>query len=230
MMKRKMLIPMIALLLSVGMIGVGFATWMISNEDVKTDNKGDFKVHKVENNSITMTIDMSDDDINFGPATKTASGNWLSFNGDAAEDLSATLKITVNEWATLKTKTINLEVKDFAILNADTFAGKGNSQYIKLPENQSITVAPSGNTWTVKVGDKDLAGASVDGTNGIITIPLNFAWGTMMGDPAVNPINYFNNLPNNAGNRKDAEDFLTEIYKLNGAQYQFTVAATVSAN
>jgi len=228
MMKRKLLVPMVALLLSVGMIGVGFATWMISNEDKHTENKGDFIVHDVVNNSITLTIDMSDDDINFGPATKTASGDWLSFDGTAAEDLSATLKLTVNEWkedkGNLKTKTIKINVKDFAIVGADGFAGKNNSEYITLPADQEITIEPSGNTWAITVGNQPLTGAGIDGEKGEITIPLNFGWGSKVNG---NPINHFNALENNEENRGKANDFLAEIYKLQGVKYQFTVTAKV---
>ena len=232
MMKRKLLVPMVALLLSVGMIGVGFAAWMISNVDEHTDNYGDFIVHTVENNSITLTIDMTDNKINFGPK-ENASGDWLTFNGDAVEDLSATLRFKINEWESLNQKKITVNVHDFKIINAPNFGGMdangvSDGQYITLPEDQEITIEPAGtDNWTIKVGTQVLSGAVFEKQNDGVyfMIPLNFGWGSQV--EGENPITYYKEMENNPVNRGKAADFLSEIHDLNGAKYQFTVTAKV---
>ena len=223
MMKRKLIAPMVALLLCVGMVSVGFAAWVITNEATEPINSGDFTVYPVENNSITIGVEFTDNTITFGSATKTVSGNWLTLNDGAAEDLSASVVITINEWATLKTKTINLQLKDFAVTNAGDFTAAG---HIVLPADQNITVTQNAqqNGWDVKVGGSVLAGASVDGATGKVTLPINFGWDLPDGK---NPINHFNAMDNTPENRQAANDFLVEIYKLQNAKYEFTIVASV---
>lgn len=224
MMKRKLIAPLVALLLCVGMVSVGFAAWVITNEATETVDSGDFTVYKVENNSITIGVTFTDNTITFGSATKTASGNWLTLNDGAAEDLTATVVVKINEWDALKTKTINLQLKDFAVTNAGDFTVDG---HIVLPATQNITVTENAqkNGWDVKVGGAVLQGASVNGSTGEITLPINFGWDLPEGQ---NPINYFNGLENTPENRKKAADYLGEIYKLLNAKYTFTIVASVA--
>ena len=228
MMKRKLLVPMVALLLSVGMIGVGFATWMISNEDIQQITGDDLIVaYPVEDNSITLkNVQILDGKIEFGPSTREAgtdddvANDWLTFKESGTEDLNASIQFQIDNWSTLKQKNIVIKLSGFEIVGAEGFDGVGT--HIKLPAEKTITiasgVAPEGVT-------------TVDGETGVFKISFDFKWGADVNEE--NPINYFNNLGsttqtgNTPGNRELAANFLNKIEELNGAKYKVTISAKV---
>lgn len=230
MMKRKFLIPMVALLLCVGMCSVGFAAWVITTKT--TDNaSGQFTVYDVQNKSVTFTsaVDATDK-IVFGEAAfDTNMGTnygWLTLEEDSAEDLTATLKITITNWSELSGQKVRFNISEVSpsVTIADT--------YVVTPAAQSITFTVGNNVTGLPNG------VILDTSNSsavVLSVPLNFAWGSQFVPTgktvAVNPITYFNMIDvsqtANASYITTAQTALGEIYKLNEANYSVTVTAQV---
>ena len=233
MMKRKWMAPMVALLLCVGMIGVGFATWVITSTDHQSTN-GQFEVYGVESRAIRITPSMSDSTIKFGgnDANSATSGKWFSFTAGAVEDLSATLKIVINNWNELKGQTgnaITLTLTGGVVLNDSSF-----EPYINTPDEGTITISHNGTKWVVagSVGaDAGWGTPTFDEVNGEVFLQLNFKWG-QEAFGGMNPLAYYNqtgkSYDTDGAAALEAMEKLEELNGIEGA-YSITVDASVSA-
>ena len=244
MMKRKWIAPMVALLLCVSMIGVGFAAWVITSQD-ETSSVGKFIVHEVKNKTIDISSTLTDANIDFGAAQKAAgvNGTWLSFENNAVtEDLAITLAITITNWNTITADTDNkvtlsigegdkaVVITETDFTNADAL-GKA---YITAPTNGEVKIGYADGAWKVTsqpatdAGWKSVALADNGDGTATVTITLNFAWGAAFGNK--NPINYYNN-----GTYEElgehAATALAELKNLETTEdsaYRITILASVS--
>ena len=255
MMKKKWMAPILALLLCVSMVGIGFAAWIITTPTDATAN-GQFQVYTVENNSVLMSAQVSEiAKITFGspksPATTTY--HWLSLVDGAVENLSTTLTVTITNWATInqasRSETITLTISDFKIQKnvGTTEAADWQDQtladytdYVTFPLSQSKTI-------TIKDGvvtSGSVEGMSFDATSGQLTFPLTFGWGQMFNSQ--NPMDYFNTKAAGAVANDHplyesaeltdmtwmevAQNALAKVSELNGdtVRYAMTVSADIA--
>ena len=238
MFKRKMIAPFVAILLCVGMVSVGFAAWVITNTDTK-NTAGSFDVYEVKNKDITITATMSDAVVKFAGDGDTHTGAWLSFNNNDKQDLTCSLKITIDNWSTLSQDTenvITLQVNGAENMTSNdavaiTNANFTNSNYIVLPGAGEITIEHNGTNWvasmptTTPTGWVNISEATITGT---VTLNMQFAWGSAFNGE--NPLDYYN-AKTYAAESANAQTALGNLYKLNtgaGSDYAIYVKGSVA--
>ncbi|HCX08158.1 MAG TPA: hypothetical protein DHG20_03440 [Acholeplasmatales bacterium] len=212
-MKRKTLTLTLSILACLALIGVGFASWIIS-ADTSTTAQGSFIVDTVTDNRleatgrwITITKDSgenevvtSDDNsakVSFGaPATMDKTDAWLT-----NDKKGTTEKLTVVYELTVKTKgeefVSNLsgdEITGIVSCSDATYDPK----YVALP---TLTVTNKG--------------------NGIYYLQLDFDWGTDFGGK--NPYVYYNEKEYSDALAQEAFNKLTAIKALNNITFEFKI-------
>lgn len=183
-MKRKTLTLTLSILACLALIGVGFASWIIS-ANTSTTAQGSFivdtvtdKTYKVEGAWLN-----SQSKITFGaPATMNAVNPWLTNNSEGkTENLTVTYQLTV---------TYGDGKKATGIANKIT-------ALVTAPENANYTAAVNGKLIIAPTN------ATVEETGegtGVYNITVTYQWGEHFGK--VNPYTYYN--------AKTATDTLTD--------------------
>lgn len=121
---RKAIVAVMSVFLTVSLTAVGFASWLISNNDSK-EGTGNVNASDVSDAILGVTIENAENlgKINFGPDINDKTGT-IRYNEAEADDSEA-LKITVSgsikKFATLKQMEIKIKVPDSVI----TAAGYG---------------------------------------------------------------------------------------------------------
>lgn len=121
---RKAIVAVMSVFLTVSLTAVGFASWLISNNDSKKGT-GNVTASDVSDAILGVTIENAENlgKINFGPAKNDETGT-IRYNKAEADDFEA-LEITVSgsikKFATLKQMEIKIKVADSVI----TAAGYG---------------------------------------------------------------------------------------------------------
>ena len=121
---RKAIVAVMSVFLTVSLTAVGFASWLISNNDSK-EGTGNVTASDVSDAILGVTIENAENlgKINFGPAQDDKTGT-IRYNEAETDDYEA-LKITVSgsikKFATLKQMEIKIKVPDSVI----TAAGYG---------------------------------------------------------------------------------------------------------
>lgn len=224
-MKRKLVTLGIAFLLCIGMVGAGFASWVVTNNVTETVD-GQISVESVVDARLDLTVDVENGAENplviGGPTTQEGVEDpWLLFNGEV-EDLKIEVNLKLNNYADLIAaknagEIDNIEIKvtlaEQTTDKLNTFAGK---KYIKLPTSMAVDL---------KLTDFD--------ENGEKTVEFLFAWGDafkLEGETAgVNPWNYFNSFDSEAEATTGttyadlAYNVLNELFTLNDANFTITV-------
>lgn len=213
-MKRKTLTLTLSILACLALIGVGFASWIIS-ANTSTTAQGSFIVDTVTDNRleatgrwITITKDSgenevvtSDDNsakVSFGaPATMDKTNAWLT-----NDKKGTTEKLTVVYELTVKTKggefVSNLsgdEITGTVSCSDETYDPK----YVALP---TLTVTNKG--------------------NGIYYLQLDFDWGTDFGGN--NPYVYYNEKVYSDALAEEAFNKLDAIKALNNITFTFNIS------
>lgn len=213
-MKRKTLTLTLSILACLALIGVGFASWIIS-ANTSTTAQGSFIVDTVTDNRleatgrwITITKDSgenevvtSDDNsakVSFGaPATMDKTNAWLT-----NDKKGTTEKLTVVYELTVKTKgeefVSNLsgdEITGTVSCSDETYDPK----YVALP---TLTVTNKG--------------------NGIYYLQLDFDWGTDFGGK--NPYVYYNEKVYSDALAEEAFNKLDAIKALNNITFTFNIS------
>ena len=213
-MKRKTLTLTLSILACLALIGVGFASWIIS-ANTSTTAQGSFIVDTVTDNRleatgrwITITKDSgenevvtSDDNsakVSFGaPATMDKTNAWLT-----NDKKGTTEKLTVVYKLTVKTKggefVSNLsgdEITGTVSCSDETYDPK----YVALP---TLTVTNKG--------------------NGIYYLQLDFDWGTDFGGK--NPYVYYNEKVYSDALAEEAFNKLGAIKALNNITFTFNIS------
>lgn len=141
---RKAIVAVMSVFLTVSLTAVGFASWLISNNDSK-EGTGNVTASDVSDAILGVTINNAENlgKINFGPLKNDTTGT-IRYN-EAETDDSEALKIIVSgsikKFATLKQMEIKIKVPDSVITAAGyqvaTDDGKGVKTYAEdssLPE------------------------------------------------------------------------------------------------
>ncbi len=242
-MKKKLTITIASILSVIVIIGVGFAAWVITNPNVGDTADGKISVETVTDKSYTLTATDPTETISFGaPETPDAEATkgWL-VNEAKAENLTATLTLTLNYnkradvgEITFKMETLKDSVSDKTfeslvtggyIVNP-TISYKGNAETYTAITEEGKTV------FTGLTVPKDAFKETTAPTGSAIgvataTIKITFGWGTKFGSE--NPYNYYNKKDYTSVLAKEANDNLTELYKLDGVSYKVTVTGTTAA-
>lgn len=184
-MKRKTLTLTLSILACLALIGVGFASWIIS-ADAADKAEGSFIVDTVNDKSYTVEGSWLDNQskITFGaPATmNNTSDTWLTNDSkDKKENLTVTYQLTV---------TYRNGSKATGIANKITAV-------VTAPESASYTAAVNGKLIIAPTN------ATVEETGegtGVYNITVTYQWGEHFGK--VNPYTYYN--------AKTATDTLTD--------------------
>ena len=147
---RKAIVVVMCVFLTVSLAAVGFASWLISNNDSK-EGTGNVTASNVSDAILDVTINNAENlgKINFGPLESDKTGN-IRYNKDEAEDFE-NLKITVSgsikKFATLKQIEIKIKVPDSVITAAGykaTDAGEGVKTYTLDPTLPKYITLPAG--------------------------------------------------------------------------------------
>lgn len=173
-MKRKTLTLTLSILACLALIGVGFASWIISANATK-EAEGSFIVDTV--NDKTYKVEgawlNSQSKITFGaPATMDAEDPWLTNNSEGkTENLTVTYQLTVTYGD--GTKATGIANKITAVVTApadENYTAAVNGKLIIAPTNATVVEDPEG--------------------NGKYNITVTYQWGEHFGK--VNPYTYYN--------------------------------------
>ena len=108
-MKTKTLGILIASMASVALMGAGFSTWVVSGTIDKADAAPvTVAVGAVEDSSVTVTAQLTEDKLTFDCGGKTSAGLIGVKNDSATEDLSVTVQVTAKAGASYTGGAINI--------------------------------------------------------------------------------------------------------------------------
>ena len=190
---RKAIVVVMSVFLTVSLTAVGFASWLISNNDSK-EGTGNVTASNVSDAILGVTIKNADNlgKINFGPDKGDETGN-IRYNKAEADDFEA-LEITVSgsikKFATLKQMEIKIKVPDSVITAAGYGLKDGSAteyelkanlpKYITLPAgaadtNGNLIVADS---TVVYASDNAVFTPGADDT-ATFSFEVTFGWGTL---------------------------------------------------
>lgn len=212
---RKAIVAVMSVFLTVSLTAVGFASWLISNNDSK-EGTGNVTASDVSDAILGVTINDSDNlgKINFGPLKNDTTGTIRYNDAEAEANDFEALKITVigsiKKFATLKQMEIKIKVPDSVITAAGykaTDVGEGVKTYTVDPNLPKYITLP--------VGAADTNGNLIDtskkveylatnttvftsgaGDTATFSFEVTFGWGELFGNK-------------NPGRYLDGEDGLT---------------------
>lgn len=212
-MKRKTLTLTLSILACLALIGVGFASWIIS-ADTSTTAQGSFIVDTVSDKSYTVTGDWKDkkSEIIFSAPTGDTTSGWLTNDSAKKENLTVTYQLTVKYGDNTPATGIKDKIITTVSAPADpNYTAAVNGGLIIAPTNATVVEAPEG--------------------NGKYNITVTYQWGEHFGK--VNPYTYYN--LKNATDKlngsettymQDAKTSLETLSKIE-ASVKFTLSITV---
>ena len=250
-MKRRTKVVALAtsLLVGVSMIGVGFATWVISKEATDVAN-GNIVAETVSEAEIELTAAANGGLYFTAPAKGPNTGKWLSADASEAENLKASITLTLKGVDHINT-VFDVKKSEASVLTTDwtaatttyNFLGAYSFALAATPDGQSGVT--NGNTiyqidsstGAITVQDKQ---SVVADTTYTLYVEVTFAWGSHFG--GVNPFTYYNEKerdntcaggytydptfnanPDSATYGQDALASLKKLEELvNGCKYYFT--------
>ena len=232
---RKAIVVVMCVFLTVSLAAVGFASWLISNNDSK-EGTGNVTASNVSDAILGVTIDSDKDlgKINFGPDKGDKTGN-IRYNEAEADDVES-LKITVSgsikKFATLKQMEIKIKVPDSVITAAGykaTDAGEGVKTYTVDPALPKYITLPAGAADTngnlivadsavVYASDNAVFKPGADDT-ATFSFDVTFGWGTLFNSE--NPGIYLD---------KDEKSITNLTDLLNIAKAENTAASELNAD
>lgn len=193
-MKRKTLTLTLSILACLALIGVGFASWIIS-ANTSTNAKGNIIVDTVTDKSYVISAASWKDGnskISFGaPKEMNVTGAWLTNNStDKTENLTVTYQLTVTYADTTPATGLVDSNKIVA-----TFGAPNDPKYNKAISDELI-IAPESTIIT-------------ETSAGVYEITVTYKWGKHFANSAdategVNPYTYYN------GNGRQANDIIGE--------------------
>lgn len=219
-MKRKTLTLTLSILACLALIGVGFASWIIS-ADTSTTAQGSFIVDTVSDKSYTVTGDWKDkkSEIIFSAPTGDTTSGWLTNDSAKKENLTVTYQLTVK----YGDNTPATGIKDKIITTVSALADPNYTAAV----NGGLISAPTS--------------ATVEETaegSGIYNITVTYKWGKHFADSAeasegVNPYTYYNGKEatgklngSETTYMQDAKTSLETLSKIE-ASVKFTLSITV---
>lgn len=221
-MKRKTLTLTLSILACLALIGVGFASWIISADTSTTaPARGSFIVDTVSDKSYTVTGDWKDkkSEIIFSAPTGDTTSGWLTNDSAKKENLTVTYQLTVK----YGDNTPATGIKDKIITT------------VSAPADPNYTAAVNGGLISAPTS------ATVEETaegSGIYNITVTYKWGKHFADSAeasegVNPYTYYNGKEatgklngSETTYMQDAKTSLETLSKIE-ASVKFTLSITV---
>lgn len=217
---RKAIVAVMSVFLTVSLTAVGFASWLISNDDSKKGT-GNVTASDVSDAILGVTINKAEDlgKINFGPAKNDTTGT-IRYNDAEAEAndfeaLNITVSGSIKKFATLKQMEIIIQVPDSVITaagyglkdgSATEYEVKANlPKYITLPAGAADT---NGNLIdTAKKVEYSATDTTVftsgDDDTATFSFKVTFGWGELFQNE--NPGKYLDNeISDKQVNNEDA--------------------------
>lgn len=193
---RKAIVAVMSVFLTVSLTAVGFASWLISNNDSKKGT-GNVNASDVSDAILDVTINNAENlgNINFGPAQNDKTGT-IRYNEAEAKDIEA-LEITVSgsikKFATLKQMEIKIKVPDSVITAAGykaTDGGEGVKTYTEDPALPKYITLPAGAADTngnlidtakkvEYLATNNTVFTSGAGDTATFSFEVTFGWGTL---------------------------------------------------
>lgn len=194
---RKAIVVVMSVFLTVSLTAVGFASWLISNNDSK-EGTGNVTASNVSDAILGVTIDKAENlgKINFGPLKSDEEGN-VRYNKTGEpndfESLKITVSGTIKKFATLKQMEIKIKVPDSVITAAGykaTDGGEGVKTYTVDPGLPKYIILPAGAADTngnlIDTAKKveylatdTTVFTSVEGDTATFSFEVTFGWGTL---------------------------------------------------
>lgn len=227
-MKRKNLVLLLCMLVTLSLVGVGFAAWVI-NGSTNAEAEGNLSATEVVDNRLGADVSFTDDSIVFG-ATENYdyTGKWLTYEG-SIEDLEATLVIIVWKKDTAGNAVLSKTNEGIEITLDNPAPEEGQTA-------SALYTATSGNyiVWNPPVlVDSVATTTTTEGIEGEsrpaykFTYKISFSWGDAFGGQ--NPVSYYNALNGGVFNddvADEAKEALQLMYNLN--EQKFNVKVVVS--
>lgn len=180
-MKRKTLTLTLSILACLALIGVGFASWIISAE-AKKEATGNIIVDTVADKTYVVSGEWlgNKSSIIFGaPATMDKSNPWLTNDSEGkTENLTVTYQLTVKYGDNKPAKGIKDKITALVVAPASSnYTAAVNGELIIAPKNATVEETAEG--------------------SGIYNITVTYKWGKHFADSAnategVNPYTYYN--------------------------------------
>lgn len=229
---RKAIVAVMSVFLTISLTAVGFASWLISNNDSK-EGTGNVTASNVSDAILDVTIENAENlgKINFGPAKNDTTGT-IRYNEAEADDSEA-LKIIVSgsikKFATLKQMEIKIKVPDSVITAAGYKAtvGEGVKTYTVDPALPKYITLPAGaadtngnlidTTKKVEYSATDTVFTSGADDTATFSFEVTFGWGELFGNK-------------NPGRYLDGEDGLTVSPENKTALLAIAKAENTAAN
>ena len=256
-MKSKLTITVASILSVLVLVGVGFAAWVISNPGVNREAESSITAETVTDKSYTLEATFaSGEKIVFGaPETMNTAGAWLTADGTAREDLTATLTLTLKykDWNYVPTEfSVTMNAKNgenndtvFTSLREGSAADISGKKLVIDPNisykdasNNNTGITPAtvemngGDTKAVKV-KKGAFVRDTDQTTATLEITITFGWGEYfkVDDANVNPYVYYSQKDKDYETYHDeANKVLTALHGLNDVKYVVTIKGTTNTN
>lgn len=233
-MKRRSVIMIIMTFMLLTLVGVGFATWIITEPTKESTAEGNIEVEKVESkvawqfeaywvNEPTTDDPVKNDAANnivFGTPKDKVEKAWLTNDTIDQENLTVYLFVKAKV-ETDENKKVEVGNNDYAkislkaVVNAATEQGEGESTNtpadLKTYLGDLATVSV-----TLKGGTSEINELSSTDLKQGVVLKITFGWKYKDGatDVTTNPYTYFNGLPYSKENAKTAEDYLKALYSL----------------
>lgn len=196
---RKAIVAVMSVFLTVSLTAVGFASWLISNNDSK-EGTGNVTASDVSDAILGVTIENAENlgKINFGPAQddKTGTIRYNEAETDDYEALKITVRGSIDKYKTLDKMNITVKCPDSILTAAGyTWTGEDGARvysydktkaYIALPgcavdkDGKFLPMIDSANNTKADEypsGDKIFTGS--DDNKKEFTVTISFGWGAL---------------------------------------------------
>lgn len=224
-MKRRIVTIAVSFLLCIGMIGAGFAAWVITG-NTDSEQTGNIQVQDVVDNRLDLSYSWKDGNtVTYGPKAGSYTYSWLTYDaGDPVESLSVTLVLTLNNYEALSTSQTNGTINDISI--SFSWDDTKNADYANARDVDKVVGA------LPTVSGLTLASFTDADSDGVYTaeVTFTFVWGEAFteGGVAVNPMQYYNNQEYSATLADQAKANLQNLYKLNAKGYVVDLTGSVN--
>lgn len=198
---RKAIVAVMSVFLTVSLTAVGFASWLISNDDSK-EGTGNVTASDVSDAILGVTINKAENlgNINFGPAKNDTTGTICYNDAEAEvndfEALNITVSGSIDKYKTLEKMSITVKCPDSILTAAGyTWTGEDGARvysydktkaYIALPgcavdkDGKFLPMIDSANNTKADEypsGDKIFTGS--DDNKKEFTVTISFGWGAL---------------------------------------------------
>lgn len=192
-MKKKLFIPLIAALLTIGLTSVGFAAWVIVGSTTAEIKDKNFQVYSVEDDRFVFAAATSTENIVWGMDSTPA--DWLTVknetDGTAHGEESLDIVITLTPSGTnYYNKTVTYTLTPAITAGESVWTTAKNSGFVAdLPAAQTLTVKYGADGNVTEVSGAS-GGATAEKSGKVVTVTMSFDWGALTGGE--NPMKFFN--------------------------------------